>query len=81
MKIKSGDSLSTRYLNEYLFRFAPSIFQVIALNNAVELELAVEEEKLEVKVDGGETEEAVVSEFRASTSKVELSGHRSLNSC
>ena len=52
--MKSGDSLSTRYLNENLFLFAPSIFQVIALNNAVAGEVAAEE-RLEVEVDSEET--------------------------
>ena len=54
MKIKSGDSMSTRYLNVNLFRLAPSMFHVIALKNAVAGMAVVEEEPEDEdeKVDG-----------------------------
>ena len=63
--MKSGDSLSTRFRNENLFRFAPSMFQV------TELYIAVEE--------GVHVEEEMTVGEEASTLPVDLSEQISLN--
>ena len=67
IKMKSGDSLSTRFRNENLFRFAPSIFQVT---------------ELYIAVGGGvyDEEEIIVGD-KASTILVDLSEQISLNPC
>ena len=68
--MKSGDSLSTRYLNENLFRFIPSIFHVRELKDPV---FDAVEGMEDFKV------EETILEFKALTFLADLSEHKSLN--